>query len=53
MGDEHRTEFFAMCIYVETQLDEDGGPDIVRADNQATVIVLSFDDRMNEAVGLR
>ena len=43
MRDELRSELLAPPVDEEVELDEDGGPDVVWAEAEVSVVVVGFD----------
>ena len=43
MRDELRSELLAPPVNEEAELDEDGGPDVVWAEAEVSVVVVGFD----------
>jgi len=52
MRDEVATELVSMCVDEETKLGKDCNPDVVRAEDKATMVVVSLEHGMHEPVRL-
>ena len=50
MRDELRSELLAPPVNEKVELDEDGGPDVVWAEAEVSVVVVRFDYGVYEAV---
>src|SRR5271170_3509278 len=53
MSRELTTQFFRMLVDVGAQLRQNAKPDVVRADADVVMLVISFDDRVDEPVARR
>lgn len=49
---EMRTELLGVCAHEEAELGEDRGPDVIRAEDEPTMVVVRLKHGMHESVGL-